>query len=83
VSVNGGPALGRAKYDDGKYEFELKTKGLPAGPLTITVTLNDGTTHSIVVVLKAKHTSGDKCDHETGKNGHHKGDGCEHERDRD
>lgn len=83
VSVNGGPSLGQAKYDDGKYEFELKTKGLPAGPLTITVTLNDGTTHSIVVVLKAKHTSGDKCDHDLGKNGHRKGDGCEHDRDRD
>ena len=80
VSVNGGPSLGQAKADDGKYEFELKTKGLSAGSLTITVTLSDGTTHSVVVVLKAKHADGDKCDHELGKNGHKKNDGCDHER---
>ena len=52
VSVNGGPALGTAKYTDGKYLFNLRTKGLPTGALTITVTLDDGTSHSVVVTLK-------------------------------
>lgn len=54
VSVNGGSSLGAAVYDAvaQQYHFNLKTKGLPLGPLTITVTLDDGTTHSVVVALK-------------------------------
>ena len=54
VSVNGGPSLGTAKYDaDGEqYHFNLSTKGLPLGALTIKVSLGDGTSRSVVVTLK-------------------------------
>jgi hypothetical protein len=54
VSVNGGPALGTAKYDadGGQYHFNLGTKGLPLGALTIKVSLSDGTSRSVVVTLK-------------------------------
>lgn len=54
VSVNGGPSLGTASYDPAaeRYRFNLKTSGLPVGRLTISVTLDDGTTHSVVVTLR-------------------------------
>lgn len=52
VSVNGGPALGTATWDGAQYHFNLKTKGLPSGPLTITVKTDDGMTRSVTVTLK-------------------------------
>jgi hypothetical protein len=54
VSVNGGAALGVAAFDASaqQYHFNLKTKGLPLGPMIITVHLDDGTTHSVVVTLR-------------------------------
>ncbi|MBM3925359.1 MAG: HYR domain-containing protein [SAR202 cluster bacterium] len=54
VSVNGGPSLGAARYDAsaGQYIFNLSTKGIAAGSLTITITLDDGTTRSVTVTLK-------------------------------
>lgn len=54
VSVKGGAPLGVAAYDPAaqQYHFNLKTKGLPLGPLTITVRLDDGTSHSVVVTLR-------------------------------
>ncbi len=49
-----GVLQGVARYDDtdGHYIFNLRTKGMAAGPLTISVSLDDGTTHSIEVALK-------------------------------
>ncbi len=53
VSANSA-AQGVARYDatDQQYIFNLRTRGLPLGPLTISVSLDDGTTHSIAVALK-------------------------------
>jgi len=49
-----GVLQGTARYDatDGQYIFNLRTKGMSAGPLTIAVKLDDGTTHSIGVTLR-------------------------------
>jgi hypothetical protein len=54
VSVNGAAPLGVAAFDasEQQYHYNLKTKGLPLGPMTITVHLDDGTTHSVVVTLR-------------------------------
>ena len=52
VSVNGGPSLGTATFDGEQYHFNLRTKGLPLGPLTIGVSLDDGTVRSVSVTLK-------------------------------
>lgn len=52
VSVNGGPSLGTATYDGEHYHFNVRTKGLPLGPLTIGVRLDDGTVRSVSVTLK-------------------------------
>ena len=52
VSVNGGPSLGTATYAGQQYLFNLSTKGLPLGPLTIGVSLDDGTVRSVRVTLK-------------------------------
>lgn len=52
VSVNGGPSLGTATYDGEQYRFNVSTKGLPPGPLTISVTLDDESIHSVSVTLK-------------------------------
>lgn len=52
VSVNGGASLGTATYEDGQYHFNLKTKGFPVGPLTITVSLGDGALQGVAVTLK-------------------------------
>ena len=51
VSANGAPQ-GSAEWDGEQYHFNLKTKGLPSGSLTISVALNDGTTKSVTVTLK-------------------------------
>ncbi|MDP2328812.1 MAG: PxKF domain-containing protein [Dehalococcoidia bacterium] len=49
-----GVLQGTARYDAsaGQYIFNLRTKGMPAGPLTISVLLDDGMTHSIGVALR-------------------------------
>ena len=49
-----GVLQGTARYDadDAHYIFNLRTKGMATGPLTISVVLDDGTTHSIDVALK-------------------------------
>lgn len=47
-----GVLQGTAKQTDDGYHFNLKTKGMVKGPLTIEVRLDDGTTHSIEVALK-------------------------------
>lgn len=49
-----GVLQGTARYDanDEHYIFNLRTKEMAAGPLTISVSLDDGTTHSIAVALK-------------------------------
>jgi hypothetical protein len=52
VSVNGGPSLGAATYDGQQYHFNLRTKGLPLGPLAISVSLDDGTVQTVTVTLK-------------------------------
>lgn len=53
VSANGVPQ-GVARYDatDQQYIFNLRTKGMAVGPLTISVSFDDGTTQSIGVSLK-------------------------------
>ncbi|TAK73116.1 MAG: HYR domain-containing protein [Dehalococcoidia bacterium] len=53
VSANGVPQ-GVARYDatDQQYIFNLRTKGMAVGPLTISVAFDDGTTQSIGVTLK-------------------------------
>lgn len=52
VSVNGGPALGTATWDGEQYHFNLKTKGLPTGALTIIVKTDDGMSQSVTVSVK-------------------------------
>lgn len=52
VSVNGGPTVGTATYRDGRYMFLLRTKGLPLGTNVITLSLPDGTTHSVTITLR-------------------------------
>ncbi len=47
-----GNGVDRYDADAGQYIYNLQTKGMATGSLTITVTLNDGTTHSVVVALK-------------------------------
>ena len=49
-----GSVTGQARYDAvaGQYIYNLSTKGMSAGSLNITVTLNDGTSHNVVVTLK-------------------------------
>lgn len=49
-----GVLQGTARYDAsaGQYIFNLRTKGMQAGPLTIAVLLDDGMTHSIGVALR-------------------------------
>ena len=47
-----GVLQGTAKQTDDGYHFNLRTKGMSKGPLTIEVRLDDGTTHSIEVALK-------------------------------
>lgn len=49
-----GVLQGTARYaDDGAhYIFQLRTKGMSAGPLTIEVRLDDGSTHAIEVALR-------------------------------
>ncbi|MDO9444125.1 MAG: PxKF domain-containing protein [Dehalococcoidia bacterium] len=49
-----GVLQGTARYDAsaGQYHFNLRTKGMQAGPLTIAVLLDDGLTHSIGVALR-------------------------------
>lgn len=53
AQVSAGSALGMARYDAtaGQYIFNLQTKGMAAGPLAITVALDDGTAQSVVVNL--------------------------------
>ena len=53
VSVNGGPTLGIARYSlsGNQYVFNLQTRELPLGDLVITVSLDDGTTHTVKVKL--------------------------------
>ena len=41
-----------ATHDGQQYHFNLSTKGLPLGPLTIGVSLDDGTVRSVSVTLK-------------------------------
>lgn len=52
ISADDDEPLGEATFQDGHYHFNLRTKGLHDGPLTITVSLDDGTSHSVAVVLK-------------------------------
>ena len=51
---NGGSdhLLGTFTYGTGQYQFNFKTTGVPKGLITIVVKLNDGTTHTIQVILK-------------------------------
>ena len=49
--VAAGSVTGAFRLEGDHYEFDLDTKGLPAGPLTIYVSPNDGTTHSITIDL--------------------------------
>ena len=55
VSVNGGPSLGTAVYDpaSGHYQFNVQTDSTWVGSLTITISLDDGTNHSVAVELRA------------------------------
>ena len=54
LSVNGQPAPSPTFAVNGQhYQDNLDTTGLPAGNLTLAVTLDDGTTHSITVALIA------------------------------
>jgi hypothetical protein len=50
----GGPSLGLARYDAtaGQYIFNLSTKGMAPGALTITATLDDATVKFVTVTLK-------------------------------
>lgn len=43
---------GVAKWTGDHYHWNLRTNTLATGPLTISVTLDDGTTHSILVALR-------------------------------
>lgn len=47
-----GVLQGTAKQTGGRYHFNLRTKGMSTGPLTIEVRLDDGSVHSIDVALK-------------------------------
>jgi len=49
-----GVLQGTARYDtdDEHYIFNLRTRGMSTGPLTIEVRLDDGSTHAIEVALK-------------------------------
>ena len=49
--VAAGSVTGAFRLEGDHYEFDLETKGMPAGPLTIYVSPNDGTTHSITIDL--------------------------------
>lgn len=49
--VTAGPVTGAFRSVGPYYEFDLDTRGMSAGPLTMSVSLNDGTTHSITVEL--------------------------------
>ena len=49
--VTAGSVTGAFRLEGDHYEFDLDTKGMPAGPLTIYVSPNDGTTHSITIDL--------------------------------
>ncbi len=47
-----GVLQGEARQTGERYHFNLRTRGMATGPLTIEVRLNDGTTHAIEVGLK-------------------------------
>jgi hypothetical protein len=47
-----GVLQGEARVAGNQYILNMRTKGMSAGPLTISVVLDDGTTHSIAVALK-------------------------------
>ena len=53
---NGGPnhLIGSFVYDPVslQYQLQFKTTGVPKGPVNIVVTFDDGTTHTIQVILK-------------------------------
>jgi len=51
---NGGPnhLIGTFTYSLGQYQLNFKTTGVPKGTINIVVTFDDGTTHTIPVVLK-------------------------------
>ena len=49
--VTAGSVTGAFRFEGDHYEFNLNTKGMPAGPLTIYVSPNDGTSHSITIDL--------------------------------
>lgn len=47
-----GVLQGEARETGEQYHFNLRTRGMATGPLTIEVRLNDGSTHAIEVRLK-------------------------------
>ena len=51
AKVTAGSVTGASKFERGQYVFFLDTRGMPAGPLTISASLNDGTAYSVVVDL--------------------------------
>jgi hypothetical protein len=51
AKIVAGPVTGTFEATGNHYQFNLDTKGMQAGPLTITVELADGNSYSIVVSL--------------------------------
>lgn len=53
VNVYANSALqGQGRYSDGKYIYDMQTKGFALGNLTITVKLDDGQSYSVLVQMK-------------------------------
>jgi hypothetical protein len=57
VDVLGGSGAAGLSVTGGKYSYSWHTKGLAAGSYTISVTLADGSTHSITIQLTAGGSS--------------------------